>query len=147
MRSVLFVNVENMDPQPVSFFKGSVTKVTRKFAVPLVHAAGVLEVFVPVVLVGKNFAAALTLEALPGFCTAEGKVPPLCYTVAKGIQSKSASLPELGPLRGILSLQEGNNCKRMLAISLTKSLPRPLDVCSAPLVFLTEGNKLEPTVC
>lgn len=76
MRSVLFMNVENMDPQPVSFFKGSATKVTRKFAVPLVHAASVLEVLVSVVLVGKNLAAALTLKALPGFCTAEGKVPP-----------------------------------------------------------------------
>lgn len=101
---MLFVNVENMDPQPVSFLKGSVTKVTGKFAVPLVHAAGVLEVFVPVVLVGKNFAAALTLEALPGFCTAERKVPPLRYTTAKGIQIKSASLTQLRPLRGILSL-------------------------------------------
>lgn len=105
MRSVLFVNVENMDPQPVSFFKGSVTKVTRKFAVPLVHAAGVLEVFVPVVLVGKNFAAALTLEALPGFCTAEGKVPPLRYTTAKGVQIKSASSSELGALPGIVNLR------------------------------------------
>lgn len=104
MRSVLFVNVENMNPQPVSFLKGSVTKVTGKFAVPLVHAAGVLEVFVPVVLVGKNFAAALTLEALPGFCTAEWEVSPLCYTTAKGIQIKSASLTQLRPLRGILSL-------------------------------------------
>lgn len=96
MRSVLFMNVENMDPQPVSFFKGSVTKVTRKFAVPLVHAAGVLEVLVPVVFVGKNFAAALTLEALPGFCTAEGKVPPLCYTAAKGIQFKICILVRAG---------------------------------------------------
>ena len=97
MRSVLFVNVENMDPQPVSFFKGSVTEVTRKFAVPLVHAASVLEVLVPVVLVGKNLAAALTLKALPGFCTAEGKVPPPRYTTAKGARFKSASLSELVP--------------------------------------------------
>lgn len=97
MRSVLFVNVENMDPQPVSFFKGSVTKVTRKFAVPLVHAASVLEVLVPVVLVGKNLAAVLTLKALPGFCTAEGKVPPPRYTTAKGAHLKSTASPELVP--------------------------------------------------
>lgn len=107
MRSVLFVNVENMDPQPVSFFEGSVTKVTRKFAVPLVHAAGVLEVFVPVVLVGKNFAAALTLEALPGFCTAEGKVPPPRYNHGKTDSDQICILVKAGsptgnfkPLRG-----------------------------------------------
>lgn len=66
MRSVLLVNVENMDPQPVPFFKGSATKVARKFPVPLVHTAGVLEVLVPVVLVGEDLPAPLALEALPG---------------------------------------------------------------------------------
>lgn len=95
MRSVLFVNVENMDPQPVSFFKGSVTKMTRKFAVPLVHTASVLEVLVPVVLVGKNLATALALKALLGFCTAEGKVPPPHYLTAKGVNFRSAFLSEL----------------------------------------------------
>lgn len=68
---------------------------TRKFAVPLVHAASVLEVLVTVVLVGKNLATALTLEALLGVCTAEGKVPPPHYITAKGIHFRSAFLSEL----------------------------------------------------
>ena len=107
MRSVLFVDVQNMDPQPVSFFKGSVTKVTRKFAVPLVHAASVLEVLVPVVLVGKNLPAALALKALPGFCTAEGKVPAPRYTTAKGAHLKSCSLVRAGTQRGIFKSPGG----------------------------------------
>lgn len=76
VRSVLLVNVEDVDPQPVPLLEGAVAEVTRELAVPLVHAASVLEVLVPVVLVGKNLPAALTLEALPGFCRAEGTVPP-----------------------------------------------------------------------
>lgn len=86
-----------MDPQPVSFFKGPVAEVTRKFAVPLVHTAGVLEVLVPVVLVGKNLAAAVALKAFPGFCTREGKGPPLCYMAAPRAPFKPAAFPELVP--------------------------------------------------
>lgn len=68
MRSVLFVNVQNVDPQPVPLLEGPVAQVAGELPVALVHAPCVLEVLVPVVLVSKHLPAAVTLEALAGVC-------------------------------------------------------------------------------
>lgn len=68
MRSVLFVNVQNMDPQPVPLLEGPVAQVAGELPVALVHAARVLEVLVPVVLVGEHLPAAIALEAFAGVC-------------------------------------------------------------------------------
>lgn len=58
------MNVQNVDPQAVPLLEGPVAQVARELPVTLVHAACVLEVLVPVVLVRKHLPAAVTLEAL-----------------------------------------------------------------------------------
>lgn len=68
MRSVLFVNVQNVDPQPVPLLEGPVAQVAGELPVALVHAACVLQVLVSVVLVRKHLPAAVTLEALARVC-------------------------------------------------------------------------------
>lgn len=68
MRPVLFVNVQNVDPQPVSLLEGPVAQVAGELPVTLVHATCVLEVLVPVVLVCEHLPTAVTLEALAGVC-------------------------------------------------------------------------------
>lgn len=68
MRSVLLVDVQNVDPQPVSLLEGPVAQVAGELPVALIHAACVLEMLVPVVLVGKHLPAAVALEALTGVC-------------------------------------------------------------------------------
>lgn len=64
MGPVLFVDMQDVDPQPVSLLEGSVAQVTRELPVPLVHAARVLQVLVPVVLVGKHLPTSVALKAL-----------------------------------------------------------------------------------
>ena len=66
MGSVLLVHVQDVDAQTVPFLEGPGAEVARELAVALVHAAGVLEVLVAVVLVGEHLPAAVTPEALPG---------------------------------------------------------------------------------
>lgn len=41
MRAVLLVNVQNVDPQSIAFFKGTITEVTWIFSVPLIDTSGV----------------------------------------------------------------------------------------------------------
>ena len=64
--SVLLVHVQYVDAQAVSLLEGPGAEVARELPVALVHAARVLEVLVPVILVGEHLPAAVTLEALPG---------------------------------------------------------------------------------
>ena len=66
MGSVLLVHVQDVNAQAVSLLEGPVAQVARELPVALVHAARVLEVLVPVVLVGEHLSTAVTLEALPG---------------------------------------------------------------------------------
>lgn len=68
VRPVFFVNVQNVDPQPVPLLEGPVAEVTRELPVALVHASCVLEVLVSVVLVRKDLPAPVALEALAGIC-------------------------------------------------------------------------------
>lgn len=63
---VLLVDVEDVDPQAVPLLERSAAQVTGELPVALVHAAGVLQVFVPVVLVGEHLPAPVTFEALSG---------------------------------------------------------------------------------
>lgn len=71
MGSVLLVDVQHVDAQPVPLLEGAAAEVAGEFPVAPVHAARVLEVFVAVVAVGEHLPAALALEALPGACTAK----------------------------------------------------------------------------
>lgn len=67
MRSALLMDMENVDPQTVPFFKRSVAKMTWEFSVPLVHTPCVLQMFVPVVSVGKDFFTPPTFITLHRF--------------------------------------------------------------------------------
>lgn len=66
VRPVFFVNVQNVDSQPVPLLEGPVAEVTRELSVALVHATCVFEVLVPVILVRKHLPAPVALEALAG---------------------------------------------------------------------------------
>lgn len=77
MGPVLLVNVQNVDPQPVPLLEGPVAQVAGELPVALVHAARVLEVLVPVVLVRKHLPAPVALEALAGICARRGQEAPV----------------------------------------------------------------------
>lgn len=64
VRSVLFVHVQDVDPEPVPLLEGSVAQVTGELPVPLVHAARVLQVLVSVVSIGEHLPAPVTFVAL-----------------------------------------------------------------------------------
>jgi len=66
--SVLLVDVQDVDAQAVPLLEGACAEGAGELAVPTVHAAGVLQVLVPVVLVGEHLPTAVAPEALPGVC-------------------------------------------------------------------------------
>ena len=59
MRSILLVNVQNMDTKTITLLERAVAQMTGKLAVALIHAARVLEVLLQVRLVGECLAAPL----------------------------------------------------------------------------------------
>lgn len=66
VRPVLFVNVQNVDPQSVPLLERSVAEVAGELPVALVHAARVLQVLVSVVLVREHLPAPVALEPVAG---------------------------------------------------------------------------------
>lgn len=64
VRSVFFVNVQDVNPQSVSLLERSVAEVTRELSVALVHAASVLQMFISVIFVREHLAASVALETL-----------------------------------------------------------------------------------
>ncbi|KAJ1217920.1 hypothetical protein NDU88_005507 [Pleurodeles waltl] len=66
MRPVLLMHVKDVDLQPVPRLEGPVAEGAQEFPVPQVDAVRVLEVLVPVVLVGAHLPAPLAGEAPSG---------------------------------------------------------------------------------
>lgn len=64
VRSVFFVNVQDVNPQSVPLLERSVAEVTGELSVALVHAASVLQMFISVIFVREHLAASVTLETL-----------------------------------------------------------------------------------
>lgn len=60
VRSMLLVHMQDVDAEAVALLERPRTQVAREFAVALVHAPRVFQVFVPVVFVGEHFAASVT---------------------------------------------------------------------------------------
>lgn len=64
MRSMLLVDVKDMDAQAITLLKGAVTQVTRELPVSLIDTACVFEMLVTVVLVSEHFTTSITRKAV-----------------------------------------------------------------------------------
>ena len=58
--TILFMHVENVNAQPITFIKGAVTKGAGELPVSVINTACIFKMALTIVLVGKNFTTTMT---------------------------------------------------------------------------------------
>lgn len=72
VRPVLLVDVEDVDAEPVPLLERPFAERAGELPVTLVHTGGVLEMFIPVVSVGKHLPTSVTSVTFCRLCQTQG---------------------------------------------------------------------------